>query len=477
MTDQPAAPAARRPPLTFERTCPLPVPAAEAFAWHERPGALARLTPPWENVSVESSDGHIRAGAKVVLKLKLGPASVRWHALHTAYENRGDEGGMFQDVQTKGPFAFWEHTHHIEPGPPRTDGTGTALLRDVVRYLPPGGSLGKALGKGYAERQLKAMFAYRHAVTAADLAAHHQFQSRPRRNVLISGAGGLIGSQLTAFLTGGGHAVTALSRSERPGAIHWDPEGGTVPAARLEEFDAVVHLAGEPVQGRWTAAKKRRIRDSRVRGTQTLCAALATLADPPSVLVSASATGYYGDRGDEPLTENSPPGDGFLAEVCREWEAAADFARGAGVRVVHPRFGIILSPRGGALGAQLPIFKAGGGGPVGGGGQWWSWAGRDDAVGAIHHALMTDELDGPMNVTAPGTVTNGAFTHTLAEVLHRPAILPVPEFAVELAFGQMGEELLLASARVKPEALLRTGYRFRHTELLAALRHLLGHDG
>ncbi|NNJ26929.1 TIGR01777 family oxidoreductase [Alienimonas chondri] len=472
-----SAPTPPRPPLIYERSTPLSVPAAEGFAWHGRPGALARLVPPWEDVTVESSDGHIREGAKVVLKMKLGPASLRWHALHTVYEDRGERGGLFRDVQTSGPFAFWEHTHGIGPadrGPDEEDDPTRSVLTDYVRYLPPGGPLGRALGKGFAERKLAAMFAYRHAVTAADLAVHQRFRDQPRMNVLISGAGGLIGSQLSALLTGGGHTVTPLSRSEKPGAIQWNPEAGEVPKEKLTGFDAVVHLAGEPVQGRWTEAKKRRIRDSRVNGTRALAEALASLDEPPKVLVCASATGYYGDRGDESLTEASPPGDGFLSEVCREWEAAADPARDAGIRTVHSRFGIILSSEGGALAAQLPIFKLGGGGPVGGGKQWWSWAARDDAVGALHHALMTESMSGPMNVVAPGAVTNAVFTSTLADVLNRPAIVPVPAFGVRLAFGEMGDELLLASARVKPTALLAAGYTFRYSELEAALRHLLG---
>ena len=469
---KPAPPEPPRPPLTFERAVSLPVPAAEAFAWHGRPGALTRLTPPWEDVTVESATGGIRQGAEVVLKLKLGPVPLRWHALHTLYEDRGEDGGVFRDVQTRGPFAFWEHTHTIEP-----DGPGRSRLTDSVRYLPPGGGLGKSLGAGFAERRLAAMFAYRHAVTAADLAAHRRFRDRPTLNVLVSGAGGLIGSQLTAFLAGGGHRVTALSRSPGADEIGWDPDAGELDAAKLAGFDAVVHLAGEPIQGRWTEAKKRRIRDSRVNGTRLLCDRLASLDAPPKALVCASAIGYYGDRGDEVLTEASPPGDDFLAEVCRVWEAAADPARDAGIRVVHARFGIVLSPAGGALGTQLPIFRAGAGGPVGGGEQWWSWVALNDAVGAIHHALMTDSLAGPINVTAPGATTNAEFTRTLADVLHRPAVLPVPAFAVRLGLGEMGDALLLTGARVKPAALIAAGYPFRHPELGAALRHMLGRNG
>ena len=460
-----------REPLMFERSRELPVPAADAFAWHGRPGALPRLTPPWEDVTVESATGGIEVGAEVVLRLNLGPVPLRWHALHTAYDDRGEGGGMFRDVQTRGPFAFWEHTHDIAPleGDP-----GRSVLTDSVRYLPPGGALGRTLGAGFAERKLAAMFAYRHAVTAADLAAHHRFRDEPRRNVLVSGAGGLIGSQLGPLLTGGGHRVAALSRSPGEGEFGWDPVGGQIEGGALDGVDAVVHLAGETIQGRWTDAKKRRIRDSRANGTRLLCEALAKRPAPPEALVCASAIGFYGDRGDEALTEESDPGDDFLAETCVAWEKACEPARDAGVRVVHARFGIVLSPGGGALGKQLPIFRAGGGGPVGGGGQWWSWVARDDAVGALHHAVMDRSLSGPMNVTAPGATTNAEFTRTLADVLNRPAVIPVPEFAVRLAFGEMGEALLLAGARVKPTALNAAGYRFRHADLGAALRHMLG---
>ena len=460
-----------REPLTFARTRELPVSAAEAFAWHGRPGALPRLTPPWEDVTVESASGGIGAGAEVVLRLNLGPASVRWRALHTAHEDRGEGGGMFRDVQVSGPFAFWEHTHDIAPLP---GDPARSVLTDSVRYLPPGGALGKALGAGFAEKKLAAMFAYRHAVTTEDLAAHAKFRDQPRRRVLVSGAGGLIGSQLTAFLTGGGHEVVALSRSPEPGEVGWDPAAGEIDAAALAGFDAVVHFAGESIQGRWTAAKKRRIRGSRVDGTRLLCEALAVLDEPPEALVCASAIGFYGDRGGETLTEDSPPGDDFLADTCVAWEAACEPARAAGVRVAHARFGIVLSPGGGALGKQLPVFKLGGGGPVGGGDQWWSWVARDDAVGAVHHMLMDRSISGPLNVAAPGATTNAEFTRTLADVLNRPAVVPVPAFTVRAAFGEMGEALLLTSARVKPAALTAAGYRFRRPDLEGALRHLLG---
>jgi uncharacterized protein len=295
-------------------------------------------------------------------------------------------------------------------------------------------------------------------------------------NILVTGASGLIGSALVSFLTAGGHGVTRLVRSQpKPGekAVRWDPMAGSIDASAFERIEAVVHLAGENIAQRWTAAKKAMIRDSRVKGTQVLCAALAGLATPPKVLVSASAIGYYGDRGAEILTEESPPGTGFLADVCRDWEAATEPARQHGIRVVRLRLGVVLSPAGGALAKLLPPFRAGLGGVLGSGRQYMSWIALDDAVGAIQHAIATDALQGPTNAVAPQTVTNHEFTKTLGEVLGRPTVLPLPAFAARLMFGEMADELLLASARVQPAKLLASGYGFRYPELEGALRHLL----
>jgi uncharacterized protein (TIGR01777 family) len=256
--------------------------------------------------------------------------------------------------------------------------------------------------------------------------------------------------------------------------IRWDPAAGTLETSALEGSEAVVHLAGESLAERWTAEKKTRIRDSRVRGTRLLSQALAQLAMPPKVLVSASAMGYYGNRGEEILTEESPSGSGFLAEVCRAWEAATEPALQKGIRVVHLRFGLVLSPAGGALGKMLPVFRMGVGGTVGSGRQYVSWIARDDAVGAIHHAIMTETLQGPANAVAPHPVTNQEFTKTLGKALGRPTMVPLPAFAARLMFGEMADELLLASTRVRPVKLQATGYGYRYPELEVALRHLLG---
>jgi uncharacterized protein (TIGR01777 family) len=293
-------------------------------------------------------------------------------------------------------------------------------------------------------------------------------------NVLISGATGLIGSALAQELKDGGHSITRLTRSPKgENDVRWDPDAGTIDGS-LAGTEAVVHLAGESIaEGRWTASKKERIMESRKKGTRLLAEAIAGLPTPPRVMVSASAVGYYGDRGNELLREDSGPGSDFLAEVCKAWEAAADPAREAGIRVVHPRFGIVLSPKGGALGTTLPIFKLGGGGRIGSGRQWWSWVALDDVVGAILHALEDDSVEGPVNVGSPNPLTNAEYTKVLGRVLNRPTVFAVPAPAIRIAIGGMADALLLASQRVEPVKLKETVYHFRYPELEGALRHLL----
>jgi uncharacterized protein (TIGR01777 family) len=294
-------------------------------------------------------------------------------------------------------------------------------------------------------------------------------------NVLISGATGLIGSALAQELKDGGHSITRLTRSPKgENDVRWDPDAGTIDGS-LAGTEAVVHLAGESIaEGRWTASKKERIMESRKKGTRLLAEAIAGLPTPPRVMVSASAVGYYGDRGNELLREDSGPGSDFLAEVCKAWEAAADPAREAGIRVVHPRFGIVLSPKGGALGTTLPIFKLGGGGRIGSGRQWWSWVALDDVVGAILHALEDDSVEGPVNVGSPNPLTNAEYTKVLGRVLNRLTVFAVPAPAIRIAIGGMADALLLASQRVEPVKLKETVYHFRYPELEGALRHLLG---
>ena len=296
--------------------------------------------------------------------------------------------------------------------------------------------------------------------------------------ILVSGASGLVGSALLPALETQGHDVGRFVRPPAtPGSrdISWDPSRGAFDAVRLRGIDAVVHLAGESIAaGRWNQARKERIRRSRVDGTLLLTRALAAADGPPRILITASAVGYYGDRGDEILTEKSERGRGFLPAVCVAWESATEPAEAKGIRVVHLRFGVILSRHGGALKKMLLPFRLGLGGIIGNGRQYMPWVSIDDAVGVILHALQDSTLRGPVNVVAPGTTTNHRFTKELGRTLGRPTIFPMPAFAARLAFGEMADALLLASARVEPRVLQSSGYRFLHSGLEEALTHILG---
>jgi uncharacterized protein (TIGR01777 family) len=420
-------------------------------------------------VEVLEHTGGITDGARVTLRIGLGPWCLRWVAEHRGYRHNQ----QFQDVQVAGPFAYWEHTHRFTP-----DGPAACYLEDSLTYALPFGAVARFVAGPLVRSRLDRLFTYRHRMTGQDLAAHAAYKEGTPMKVLVTGASGLIGSALVPFLTTGGHHVTRLVRSTpRPNTaeVAWEPTTGHIAAAGLAGLDAVVHLAGENIaSGRWTAEKKARIRDSRVHGTRRLCEALAQLDMPPRVLVTASAIGYYGDRGTEVLHEDSPPGDDFLAQVCRDWEAATAPAVQRGIRVVMLRFGIVLSPAGGALAKILGPFKLGAGGVIGTGQQYMSWIALDDVIGAIYHALHTTELQGPVNAVAPHPVTNHDFTATLGRVLRRPTLLPLPAFVARLAFGEMADALLLASTRVMPTRLQATGYEFHDPELAGALQHLLG---
>jgi uncharacterized protein (TIGR01777 family) len=288
----------------------------------------------------------------------------------------------------------------------------------------------------------------------------------------VSGVSGPIGAALLPLLKARGFEVTRLVRGiAKNGQIAWDPAQPLSPHS-VSGFDAVVHLAGETIFGRWTETKRLRILDSRVQGTKNLAAALAKSSPRPRVLISGSAIGYYGHRGDEILRERSSSGQGFLAEVCRQWETATQPAANAGVRTVFIRTGIVLSRSGGALPKMLLPFRFGLGGNMGSGEQWWSWIHVHDLVAAIHHCIKSDLLQGPVNGVSPKPATNAEFTKTLAAVLSRPAIFPVPAFAARLVFGEMADEMLLASQRVEPEALITSGYPFQYVELRKALQDL-----
>jgi uncharacterized protein len=293
-------------------------------------------------------------------------------------------------------------------------------------------------------------------------------------NILVSGSTGLIGSALVSSLEKDGHTVKRLVRKSRTSEnqIFWDP-GSKMDSSKLEGFDAVVHLAGESIMGRWNEEKKAKIRSSRVEGTKSLAQGLASTSNPPKVWVCASAIGYYGDRGNELMTEDSPPGTSFLAEACREWEFATAVAADKGIRVAITRFGIVLSDKGGAVKQMLTPFKMGLGGKVGSGKQFYSWIALDDLVEGAKYVFKNETLKGPVNFVSPNPVTNEEFTRILAKVLCRPALLPMPAFAARKVFGEMADALLLASAKVEPSKLLESHYPFRYPELEGALRNIL----
>jgi len=442
--------------------------AETLFDWHERPGAFERLQPPADAGRILDRSGTIRDGDRLTMLVPLGPFRVRWTAEHSNYQY----GRQFVDVQVRGPFSRWEHTHRFTPL-----AGDSCLLEDSIRFCLPFHRLTWPLVRGMIRRKLERLFEYRHRILEADLAAIRSLRGRSPMHILVSGSNGLVGSSLIPFLSTAGHKISRLVRSAPRGAneIPWDPDGDNLPIESLEGLDAVVHLAGENIaEGRWTETRKRRILESRTRGTGLLARALSRLSHPPKVFVCASAIGFYGSRAGEKLREDSPAGTGFLADVCRAWESASVPAAERGIRTVNVRIGMVLSPSGGALAKMLTPFRMGVGGVIGNGNQYWSWIALEDLVGVLHHCITTEQLEGPVNAVAPEACTNREFTRTLAQVLGRPALFPVPRFAARLAFGEMADALLLSSARVQPVRLTETGYQFRLASLREALQVLLG---
>lgn len=452
----------------------LPVSAEAAFKYHAAPGALNRLIPPWESVKIESSDQSLESGSRVVLRTSIAGLPVRWVAEHTDYE----PPNLFCDKQISGPFAQWNHQHSFH----EKEESGSPLqshLTDQIDYKVPFGLVGDTLGGGIAKRTIEAMFAYRHRVTHDDLNLQSRYSNESLK-VAISGSNGLVGQSLSTMLSLFGHVVQPIVRGNTHSNNEIAAWSDTADDQSFAETDVVVHLAGKSIaSGRWTKQQKKEIRDSRVKKTRKLCELLAKTKQPPKTLICASATGVYGDRGDEALDEQSCFGDatetgsGFLVDVGRQWEEACRPAIEAGIRVVNARFGIILSPQGGALQKMLTPAKLLGG-SLGSGKQWWSWIALDDAIGAIYHCIKTEQLHGPVNLVSPHPIQNKVFAKQLGQVLGRPAIFPAPAPMLRIALGEMADALLLSSTRVTPMRLIESGYEFRFSDLKEVLSYSLG---
>ncbi|MGQ0703041.1 MAG: TIGR01777 family oxidoreductase [Gemmatimonadales bacterium] len=460
--------------LVVERRSPLPVPAKEAFAWHARPGALERLTPPWVRIRVlERTAGGLEPGSRVRIRARV-PWLPPYTTIHEHPEVEPDRG--FTDIQVQGPFDRWIHRHSFEPDPVHP---GRSFVHDHITCELP---LGMRLGRNLALRELERLLGYRHSVTAADLAMHAGAKTAGvgSLRVGITGASGFIGSLLIPVLTTGGHQVTRFVRRPPRGEqeIQWgDGSRFSLDPQALAGLDAVVHLAGENIARRWTESRKQAILESRRDGTRVIAEAMAQARSSggPRVLVSTSAVGIYGDRGDDLLTEASAPGRGFLPEVATAWEQATESAEVAGVRVVRLRIGLPLTPSGGLLARMLPAFRLGVGGRLGSGRQWMSWLSADDLLEIFHRVLTRDTMRGPVNTVGPNPLRNSDLTRTLARILHRPAVMVAPRTVLRLIYGsEMADEALLASARVEPYVLQGMGHTFRHPTLEGALGHVLG---
>ncbi len=466
---------------SFSSTLKLDVPVEKLFSWHENPGAYERLTPSFDPVSVKYRNGGIDGG-EVHINLPYVPLT--WVAKHHSYK----KNMQFMEDQKSGPFVgplpfwngSWHHQHLFEK-----DGENSSILKDKIYYDFPMDPFGSLFGSWYTKKRLKQMFAYRRNITENDLYAQSKYNGKPL-DIAITGGSGVIGSELIPYLTTAGHKVENIVRGRpRKGELGWNIQRNTI--SSLEGKDAVVHLAGEPINkplaGKipipWTEWKRKEILESRVKGTRLIAEHLASLNKKPKVLVCASAVGYYGDNGDELLSENAKKGTDYFSHVVSEWEAAAKPAIDAGIRVVFLRLAPVMSPQGGALQVLSLPAMLGSSPPVAGGKQWWSWVAVDDVIGSIYHSIITESLSGAINVASPNPVRQKEWAATLARVLwgrlgKLTTLIPIPGFILKTFLGEFGDVLALSSIRVDSSKLIDSGYKFRFENLEECFRHLLG---
>ncbi|GIS44028.1 MAG: oxidoreductase [Candidatus Poseidoniales archaeon] len=440
----------------------------EVFDWFERKGSFRRLMPPWEVAEEVRADETLEDGAQRIFRFPMGPIKMTWVAEHLGYQ----PPEKFEDIMKKGPFRSWHHVHRF------IEKDGGTVVHDEVDYKLPMGVLGRIFGSRNVRNRLNRMFRARENRLIRDLERHSDFKHLDRKRILLAGASGLIGKQLAAFLDTGGHEIWRLVRRTPVAGqneIEWNPSKGTIDDSAIEGFDIVIHLGGAGIgDRRWTKSRMVLIEKSRTESTGLLARTLASLKQKPEVFLVASAIGWYGNRGDEILDEQSEAGTGFLPETCLAWEASADAARQAGIRTIHARTGVVLDASGGALEKMLLPAKMGAGGPIGFGRQWFSWISMDDQIYALHHLVMSPNTEGAYNITSPEPLQQKNFAKALGRVLRRPAFMPTPPLAIWFLYGKMGVALTTESQRVMPTRLTEEGYRFQHQDAESALRDALG---
>ena len=443
----------------------MPVSAEKLAAWHESPGAFGRIQPPWESAEIINKATEIADGLEEHIQIKLGPIKKMWIArYHDVIQDK-----QFCDLQVSGPFGYWDHKHVFKA----LDGDKSEL-EDNVTYKEPMGVIGRFLAGGMIAGKLERMFKYRHTTTYADLERHFNREVNTQK-VVITGGTGLVGTALTALLKTMGHDVYILTRKPtKDFHIKWDPANKVIDKEKLAGTGAFINLAGSGIAVPWTKNAKKEITDSRLQSSQLLVDTIKSMETPPKVVMTASGSSIYPLATGEEYDESGPVGEGFLADLATKWEGIFDGLKDIGVRSVVLRIGIVLSPAGGAMQKMLPAFSLGLGGPFSKGDQYMSWIGIDDLIDIITFALDDERYEGVINAVAPQSVSNKEFCLTLGKVLKRPAFLPVPAPVLKMIPGGMGDEIFLASNRVKPAKLEELGFKFRQTDLESCFRHLLG---